>query len=91
MGYLLRETRRYLQDFSGSDIIFKLKSSTQVIFANPNAWGASQQTVLQQAAVDAGLVLEVGLVSFVEEGEAAATYCVSKQPTFAANLQVSFL
>lgn len=90
MSYLLRQTRQYLKDCSGSDLWTKLGPKAKVVFTHPNGWGARQQKSIQQAAIAAGLVSKNSLgtrLFFVEEGEAAATYCLD-QPIFATNLKV---
>lgn len=94
LAYLLRETRRYLQDTTGSDLWGQFKSSTRIVFTNPNGWGRSQQEIIQGAAFAAELISIEGLVSrtfFVEEGEAAATFCLVDQPAFADQLKVKTL
>lgn len=93
MAYLLRQTRQYLKDCSGSDVWQRLGPMAKVVFTHPNGWGILQQKSLQQAAIAAGLVSRDSLntrLFFVEEGEAAATYCVDK-PLFTAGLKVSLL
>lgn len=91
MAYLLQETLRYLQELSGSNVWGSLVPTARFILTNPNGWGVPQQIILQQAAVAAGLVTRDRLSSlfFVEEGEAAAIYCLMDQPMFASELQVS--
>lgn len=58
--------------------------------AHPNRWGVEQQRVLEAAAISTGLIsaarVPTGLF-FLEEGEAAASFCATR-PELRKNLQV---
>jgi hypothetical protein len=59
-------------------------SSGQVeyVLSHPNAWEGAQQMLMRNAAVQAGLIADTpedhSRVSFVTEGEASLSCCVSK-------------
>jgi hypothetical protein len=80
IGYLFRHTESFFKEFTldGKTIWDNLSASIEFVFAHPNAWGLKEQTVLQNAAVRAGLVTNAsvaeGRIHFVTEAEASVHF-----------------
>ena len=94
MAYLIDHTKNHIEDYfgSGSGIAQLLSERGEIILAHPNHWGSTEQDILKEAAVQAGIITESGLsrrLHFVEEAEASASFCLSATPALAARLTVS--
>jgi predicted small integral membrane protein len=80
IGYLFRHTESFFEEFTldGKTIWDNLAASIEFVFAHPNAWGLKEQTVLQNAAVRAGLVPSATTagqrIHFVTEAEASVHF-----------------
>ena len=68
-----------------------MAEKAEIILCYPDHWGNRQKRVLQQAAIDAGLVSGSGLserLILVEEGRATASFYMFKNPAVAAGIAV---
>jgi hypothetical protein len=79
MGYLFRHTEAYFQStiVAGETVWRRHRSSIQFVFAHPNGWEISQQSLLRKAAIAAGLVTSSSageLIRFVGEAEASVHF-----------------
>jgi hypothetical protein len=91
MAHLLAHTRKYLANEFGQDPWPELKDIAEIVIAHPNQYRAVQQAVLQEAAIRAGWITAEGAAErlfFVEEGEAAARFCIQESPMFSARFNV---
>ncbi|KAF8299296.1 hypothetical protein DL93DRAFT_2233927, partial [Clavulina sp. PMI_390] len=83
LRYLLNHTRLHLKQYFGYDPWTVARDDATVILAHPNNWRSAQQRILQQAAVDAGIVTSRDVTSklhFVAEAEAAASFALLVYP-----------
>lgn len=64
---------------TGSDPWLGVKDKVEILLTHPNRWGLPEQQVLGQAVVAAGIMSQkdtTNRLKFVEESEAAASYCL---------------
>lgn len=90
LSFLLSQTRRHLRDITGVDPWLELHSQAEIVLTHPNSWRSYQQQCIFEAAVAAGLLTDDGFsrLSFFEEGEASATFCMATQTAVASQIQV---
>jgi len=83
MRYLFDSTKTF---FISSEPIGELRwnsvsKSIELVLTHPNGWGDPQQTLLRNAAVQAGIVPDTPVgrssVHFVTEGEASFNFCAT--------------
>lgn len=79
LQYLISQTRRHLNDVTGSDPWDSLGDRVEILLTHPNRWGSYEQQFLEHAIVTAG-ILPLGSVlarlKFAEESSAAASFCL---------------
>ncbi|KDQ12464.1 hypothetical protein BOTBODRAFT_34432 [Botryobasidium botryosum FD-172 SS1] len=80
IGYLFRQTKRFFQEriLDGENTWKLLERKIDFIIAHPNGWDITEQTILRQAVIDAGILpsLSAALerVYFVSEAEASVHF-----------------
>ncbi|KXN81408.1 Heat shock 70 kDa protein 12B [Leucoagaricus sp. SymC.cos] len=85
LKYLNNCARSYIEEthVDGSSLLASGK--VEFILSHPNAWEGAQQTLMRNAAVQAGLISNApsdrNRVSFVSEGEASLNLCIDKDLT----------
>ncbi len=82
LGYLMKNTQSSFEQSipNGAAVWSRLRETMVVILTTPNGWDFSQQSVLRQAAIRAGLVAEGNaheLLDFITEGEASVHYALA--------------
>lgn len=90
MAYLVDHTKVYLIDLNPTVDWLQLVERAEVILAHPNRWGREQQRTLERAAVAAGLVTNDHIgrnLSFVEESETSASFCLTTNPKVATRIK----
>ena len=91
LRYLFTRTQTYLRDRTDSDPWLELGDQAEVILTHPNGWNIIQQRFLQKAVVTAELIPANEIqarLHFLEEGEAAASFCMSMHTALAASITV---
>jgi hypothetical protein len=80
--YLVDCARTYIQDTHGVLLWNSVQQDIKYIIAHPNGWEGPQQTLLRNAAVQAGLIKDTyadhGRLDFITEGEASLNYCITE-------------
>ena len=86
LGYLLRCTQAYIRDHHPQGFWESLEGNIDYVLSHPNGWEGSEQSLMRQAAVLAGLVQNVsessieassgGKLTFVSEGEASLHFAI---------------
>lgn len=93
MRYLLTHTKEYLRGLDPAFDWNSLVAKAEFVIAHPNRWSEHEQNFLAQAALAAGLVTRETLderLSFVEEGENSASFCLTAFPALAGMIKVLF-
>jgi hypothetical protein len=80
--YLVDCAKTYIQDTHGVLLWDSVQQDIKYIIAHPNGWEGPQQTLLRNAAVQAGLIKDTyadhGRLDFITEGEASLNYCITE-------------
>ena len=86
LGYLLRCTQAYIRDHHPQGFWESLSGNIDYVLSHPNGWEGSEQSLMRQAAVRAGLVQNAagpsgdassgGKLTFVSEGEASLHFAI---------------
>ncbi|KXN81415.1 Heat shock 70 kDa protein 12B [Leucoagaricus sp. SymC.cos] len=85
LSYLNKCAGSYIGEthIDGSSLLTSGK--VEFILSHPNAWEGAQQTLMRNAAVQAGLISNVPVdqdrISFISEGEASLNLCIDKDLT----------
>jgi len=91
LRYLFTHTQTYLRDRTDSDPRLELGDQAEVILTHPNGWDIMQQRFLQKAVVAAELIPANEIqtrLHFLEEGEAATSFCMSIHTALAGSITV---
>jgi len=89
LRYLFTHTQTYLRDRTDSDPRLELGDQAEVILTHPNGWDIMQQRFLQKAVVAAELIPANEIqtrLHFLEEGEAATSFCMSIHTALAGSI-----
>jgi len=82
LRYLDHCTRTYIQETHIDGASLLTSGKVDFILSHPNAWEGAQQTLMRDAAVQAGLITSApgdrDRVSFISEGEASLNFCIDK-------------
>lgn len=80
--YLYDSTKAFFQEAepTGEELWKNFESKIDLILSHPNGWGSREQEFMRKAVVQASIFTEeeaLSHVSFVTEGEATFSYCVT--------------
>ena len=84
LRYLYQCAQKYIEEtyFNGPKLWENLQPTSEFVLSHPNGWEGTQQGMMRQAAVTAGLIPDGAAgqarLSFVTEGEASLHFCIQK-------------
>ncbi|KAF9449853.1 hypothetical protein P691DRAFT_790221 [Macrolepiota fuliginosa MF-IS2] len=82
LRYMYQCARSYIAEthIDGSSLL--ASGRVEFILSHPNSWEGAQQSLMRNAAVQAGLIVDTpkdqARISFVTEGEASLNFCIGK-------------
>jgi hypothetical protein len=82
LRYLDTCFKQYIEETHAAGARLITSSKINYILSHPNGWEGAQQSLMRQAAVQAGLVSssleDQENISFITEGEASLNFCIEK-------------
>ena len=85
LSYLNRCARSYIEETHVDGASLLASGKVEFILSHPNAWEGAQQTLMRNAAIQAGLISgspnDRDRVHFISEGEASLNFCIDKNLT----------
>lgn len=91
LSYLNRCARSYIEETHVDGASLLASGKVEFILSHPNAWEGAQQTLMRNAAIQAGLISgspnDRDRVHFISEGEASLNFCIDKNLTNEAILR----